>query len=138
MRIYLVLLALSSLVSSQKKSLGCDTRIMFSDTVKSAKFFFGIASYYSDSFNGKRTANGEIFNQQGMTAAHNQLPLGTVIRVTNLRNNKSVVVRINDRLHRRNKRLVDLSKAAAKKLGFVQSGITRVKIEILGGDMKSN
>ena len=60
------------------------------------------------------------------------MPLGTYIRVTNLKNGKSVVVKVNDRLHHRNKRLVDLSYAAAQKLGYVKSGLTRVKVEVLG------
>jgi rare lipoprotein A len=105
-------------------------------TVKSAKaktkVQYGIASFYSNKFNGRKTANGEIFSQQKLTAAHNSLPLGTYVRVTNLRNKKSVVVKINDRLHARNKRLIDLTKLAAQKLGFIKSGLTRVKIEVLG------
>jgi rare lipoprotein A len=96
------------------------------------KIQYGIASFYSDKFNGRKTSNGEIFNQQKLTAAHNSLPLGTYVRVTNLRNKRSVVVKINDRLHHRNKRVIDLSRAAATKLGFVKSGLTRVKIEVLG------
>jgi rare lipoprotein A len=96
------------------------------------KVQYGIASFYSNKFNGRKTANGEIFSQQKLTAAHNSLPLGTYVRVTNLRNKKSVVVKINDRLHARNKRLIDLTKLAAQKLGFVKSGLTRVKIEVLG------
>ena len=66
-----------------------------------------------------------------MTAAHNKLPLGTRIKVTNLRNKRSVVVKVNDRLHHRNTRLVDLSKAAAAKLGYIGRGITRVRVEVL-------
>ncbi|MBS4065488.1 MAG: septal ring lytic transglycosylase RlpA family protein [Chitinophagaceae bacterium] len=96
------------------------------------KVQYGIASYYSNKFNGRKTANGEIFSQQKLTAAHNTLPLGTYVRVTNLRNKRSVIVRINDRLNARNKRLIDLSRAAASKLGFIKSGLTRVKIEVLG------
>lgn len=97
-----------------------------------AKIQYGIASYYSNKFNGRKTANGEIFNQQKFTAAHNSLPLGTYVRVTNLRNKRAVIVKINDRLHARNKRLIDLTKAAAQKLGFVKAGLTRVKLEVLG------
>jgi len=67
-----------------------------------------------------------------MTAACNVLPLGTWIRVTNLRNKKSVIVKINDRLHTRMKRIVDLSKKAADKLDYIKSGLTRVKVEVLG------
>jgi rare lipoprotein A len=96
------------------------------------KIQYGTASFYSNKFNGRKTANGEIFNQQKLTAAHNSLPLGTHVRVTNLRNGKTVVVKINDRLHHRNKRLIDLSRAAAQKLGFIRSGLTRVKLEVLG------
>ena len=97
-----------------------------------AKIQYGIASYYSNKFNGRKTSNGEIFSQQKMTAAHNSLPLGTYVRVTNLRNGRTVVVKINDRLHHRNKRLIDLTRAAAGKLGFLKSGLTRVKLEVLG------
>jgi rare lipoprotein A len=96
------------------------------------KIQYGVASFYANKFSGRKTANGEIFNQQKFTAAHNSLPLGTYIRVTNLRNGKTVVVKVNDRLHHRNKRLVDLTYAAAKKLGFVKNGITKVKVEVLG------
>jgi rare lipoprotein A len=97
-----------------------------------AQVQYGTASFYADKFIGKQTANGDIFSQDKMTAAHNTLPLGTWIRVTNLNNKKAVVVRINDRLHHRNPRLVDLSKSAAKKLGYTGQGLTRVKVEVLG------
>lgn len=93
---------------------------------------FGIASYYSDKFEGKMTANGELYSKDAFTAAHNVLPLGTWIRVTNLSNRRAVVVRVNDRLHHRNRRIVDLSRAAAKKLGYITKGLTRVKVEVLG------
>jgi rare lipoprotein A len=93
---------------------------------------YGIASYYSDKFEGKITATGELYSKTEMTAAHNVLPFGTWIRVTNLSNKKAVIVRINDRLHHRNKRLVDLSLAAASRLGYTKKGLTRVKVEVLG------
>ena len=96
------------------------------------KFLYGTASFYSNSFNGKKTANGEIYSHKKMTAACNVLPLGTWIRVTNLRNGKSVVVKTNDRLHARMKRVVDLSREAAEKLGYVKSGLTRVRVEVIG------
>src|ERR1700741_3187623 len=66
----------------------------------------GTASYYADKFNGRRTANGEIFSNNEMTAAHNTLPLGTYVKVTNLRNGRSVIVRITDRLHHKNTRII--------------------------------
>ena len=96
------------------------------------KILYGTASFYSSKFQGKKTANGDFFDQKKMTAACNVLPLGTWIRVTNLRNKKSVVVKINDRLHTRMKRIVDLSRAAADKLNYIKSGLTRVKVEVLG------
>jgi rare lipoprotein A len=91
----------------------------------------GVASYYHSKFQGRITASGELYDQEKMTAAHNRLPLGTMIKVTNLRNKRSVVVKVNDRLHHRNSRLVDLSRAAAAKLGYIGRGITRVRVEVL-------
>ena len=91
----------------------------------------GVASYYHSKFQGRVTASGELYDQDKLTAAHNKLPLGTRIKVTNLRNKRSVVVKVNDRLHHRNTRLVDLSKAAAAKLGYIGRGITRVRVEVL-------
>jgi rare lipoprotein A len=99
--------------------------------LKKPKVLVGIASYYADKFNGRQTANGEIYDSKKMTAACNQLPLGTWIRVTNLSNNRSVVVKTNDRLHPRMQRVVDLSRAAAEKLGYIGKGLTRVKVEVL-------
>ncbi len=98
---------------------------------KAKKVFYGQASFYGNKFHGKKTANGEIFSQDKFTAACNVLPLGTWIRVTNLKNGRSVVVKTNDRLHPKMRRLVDLSRAAAKKLGYISNGLTRVKVEVL-------
>jgi len=98
------------------------------------KVYYGIASYYADKFNGRPTANGEIYDHDKLTAACNILPLGTWIRVTNLKNNKSVIVKTNDRLHPRMKRIVDLSKSAAKKLAYTGRGLTQVKVEVLEKD----
>ena len=92
---------------------------------------FGVASFYADKFNGRPTASGEIFSQDKLTCACNVLPLGTLIRVTNLMNGKSVEVVVNDRLHPKMRRLVDLSKKAAKKLGFTASGLVKVKVEVI-------
>ena len=98
---------------------------------KNIRVFYGQASYYANKFHGRRTANGEIFSQKKLTCACNVLPLGTWIKVTNLRNGKSVVVKINDRIHPKMKRIVDLSKAAAVRLGYVERGLTRVKVELV-------
>ena len=100
-------------------------------TKKTTRVFYGQASYYSNKFNGRRTANGEIFSQQKLTCACNVLPLGTWIKVTNLKNGKSVVVKINDRIHPRMKRITDLSRAAAARLGYIDRGLTRVKVELI-------
>jgi rare lipoprotein A len=101
-------------------------------SIKSKRVFYGQASFYSNKFHGRKTANGEIFDQNKLTCACNVLPLGTWIKVTNLRNSRTVVVKTNDRLHPRMKRIIDLTRAAATKLGFVSAGLTRVKIEVLG------
>ena len=95
------------------------------------KIIYGVASYYAEKFNGRQTANGEIYDGKKLTAACNQLPLGTWIRVTNLNNNRSVIVKTNDRLHIRMKRVVDLSRAAAEKLGYISRGLTKVRVEVL-------
>ena len=99
---------------------------------KNIKTQYGIASFYANKFNGRRTANGEIFSQKKLTAASNTLPLNTWVKVTNLHNKKTVFVRITDRMHHLNKRLIDLSKAAAHQLGYTGWGLARVRIDVLG------
>jgi rare lipoprotein A len=89
----------------------------------------GMASYYARKFHGRRTASGERYNMRELTAAHPHLPFGVRVRVTNLSNNRSVVVRINDRGPHAKKRIIDLSLSAAEKIGLVRSGITRVTVE---------
>lgn len=123
------LILLTALLSASSLLLATDTT---RTSVAKARLLYGTASYYANSFNGKKTANGEIYSHKKMTAACNVLPLGTWIRVTNLRNGKSVTVKINDRLHSRMKRIVDLSKEAADKLNYIKSGLTRVRVEVLG------
>jgi rare lipoprotein A len=100
-------------------------------SVKKNIIKYGIASFYAKKFNGRQTASGDIYNSTKYTAACNVLPLHTWVRVTNLRNEKSVIVIINDRLHPKNKRLVDLSRSAALALGYTGRGLTRVKVEVL-------
>jgi rare lipoprotein A len=91
----------------------------------------GFASYYSDAFEGKETASGEIFTQTGLTAAHRWLPFGTIVKVTNLENGKSILVKINDRGPFVPNRIIDLSKMASQKLGFYNKGIAKVRIEVV-------
>ena len=92
----------------------------------------GTASFYSDKFHGRKTASGERFDQNDLTCAHGSLPFGCRIRVTNLRNNKAVEVKVNDRggFHKHG-RVIDLSKAAAKEIGMVSTGTAKVKVEVL-------
>lgn len=90
----------------------------------------GIASYYADFFEGRTTANGEIFTQHKLTAASRTLPFGTVVKVTRIDNGKSVIVRINDRGPYVKGRIIDLSKSAAEKLDMIDKGIVKVKLEI--------
>ncbi len=91
----------------------------------------GYASYYSREFAGKRTASGEIFDPMKLTAAHKTLPFGTLVKVTNLKNGRSVVVRINDRGPYVKGRIIDLSYKAALKIGMVSHGVAKVKLEVI-------
>ncbi|MEI6946557.1 septal ring lytic transglycosylase RlpA family protein [Paraflavisolibacter sp. H34] len=94
--------------------------------------YTGIASYYADKFKGRSTASGSSYSHGLMTAACNVLPLGMWVRITNPQSNKSIIVQINDRMHKANKRLVDLPRACAEKLGYITKGITKVMVEPLG------
>jgi rare lipoprotein A len=91
----------------------------------------GIASYYADKFHGKRTANGETFDMHALTAAHPSLPFNTIIDVTNLANDKRVRLRVNDRFPGTAGRVIDVSLEAAKRLGMIQSGTARVRIDVI-------
>ena len=95
----------------------------------------GLASYYGPGFHGEATASGEIFNQYEMVAAHRSLPLGSVVRVTNLENRRRVTLRVIDRgPYGRNYRkgtIIDVSKGAAHRLGFIRDGLVRVRVEVL-------
>ena len=91
----------------------------------------GLASYYGADFHGRQTASGETFDQWKLTCAHRELPFGTRLKVTNIENNKSVIVRVNDRGPWVTGRIIDLSYAAAKKIDMIRKGVTKVKIEII-------
>ena len=97
----------------------------------------GVASYYADEFHGRRTSNGEVYDMHALTAAHRTLPFNTRVRVLNLENNKSVVVRVNDRGPFKDDRVIDLSLEAAKRVGLVANGTASVSIEILEVDSQS-
>ncbi len=123
---------------------GCSSSVRFAgqDTVKIhqplhpksfrvGQSFVGQCSYYAEKFHGRKTANGEIYNMNAMTAAHRTLPFNTIIEVENLANGKKVRVRINDRGPFKKNRILDVSLAAAKALGMIGSGTAKVKITIL-------
>lgn len=96
------------------------------------------ASYYADKFHGRKTSSGEIFDMNALTAAHKTLPFGTVVKVTNLENNKSVNVRINDRGPFVAGREIDISKAAATKLDMIKTGTARVSLTIVSGSTETS
>jgi rare lipoprotein A len=106
---------------ARKVAVGPSVRITFN----------GMASWYGPGFHGNRTANGERYNQNAMTAAHRSLPFGTRVRVTNLRNGRSVIVRINDRGPFIRGRIIDLSVAAAKQINMFSSGVAPISLEVL-------
>ncbi|SMY33607.1 RlpA-like protein precursor [Photobacterium malacitanum] len=98
---------------------------------KANKVIYGKASFYANMFQGRKTANGQIFDQGKLTAAHRTLPFGTRVKVTNVSNNKSVIVTINDRGPFIRGRMIDLSSSAFKAIGNTRSGVLNVKMEIL-------
>jgi rare lipoprotein A len=100
---------------------------MAAATLVPTSAFAQTATYYSDAYQGSRTASGERYDVNGYTAAHPSLPLGTRVRVTNLNNGRSVVVRVNDRC----RCSIDLSRAAARDINMIQSGVARVSINVL-------
>jgi len=101
------------------------------DHSKPKNTYYGIASWYGPGFHGRRTANGEVFNQNELTAAHKTLPFNTRVLVTNTKNNKSIIVRINDRGPFIEGRVIDLSCESAQRIGSKLQGIAVVKLQIL-------
>jgi rare lipoprotein A len=97
----------------------------FSDTEK------GSATFYSSAFNGRKTSSGEVFNNNLLTAAHKSIAFGTMVKVTNSKNDSVVVLKINDRLPKSSSHIIDVTLAAAKKLNFVRNGMASVTIEVL-------
>lgn len=105
------------------------TTLTLNDTKNQVLPQEGLASYYANRFHGRPTASGAPYDSTLYTAAHRGLPFGTKVKVTNLENNKTVEVIINDRGPHHRRRIIDLSKAAARELGFLEKGVTRVKVE---------
>jgi rare lipoprotein A len=106
--------------------------LLFSGATYAQHVETGLASFYSDNLQGRMTASGEIYDTLKMTAAHRSLAFNTKIKVTNLENKKSVIVIINDRGPFVEGRIIDLSRAAAEKLGFVDKGVVKVTVEVIG------
>ena len=90
----------------------------------------GTANFYGDQFQGKKTASGEVFDKNGLTAAHKKLPFGTKVKVTNVENGKSVVVTVNDRMAANNPAVIDVTHRAAEELDFAKSGKAKVKVAV--------
>jgi len=109
---------------------GCATfhNVQLSD---SSEVQFGLASWYGNKFHGKPTSSGEFYDMNDFTGAHRVLPFGTIIKVTNIKNGRSAFVKINDRGPQKSSRKLDISYAAAKKIGMINDGVARVKIEIV-------
>lgn len=107
---------------------------LFADNAITAQETTGIATYYSNEFAGNKTSNGEIYRPKKMTAAHPSLPFGTCVEVTDISNGKSVIVRINDRLPKKSRYIIDLSYKAAKQIGMIRKGKSKVKLTILSKD----
>jgi rare lipoprotein A len=103
-------------------------------TVSKGDVSYGVSSWYGPKFHGRKTSNGEIYNMYAHTAAHTTWPMNTMVKVTNLNNDKSTVVRINDRGPFVKNRIIDCSYVAGKRLGLDKSGIAKVKLEVLGTD----
>ena len=105
--------------------------ICFSSGYLYAQTNKGIASYYANKFTGRKTTSGEKYSPDSLTAAHKYLPFGTIVKITNSKNGKSTVVKVNDRLPKSSKRIIDLSKRAANELEMIKSGIVPVELEVL-------
>ncbi|MDW8295461.1 MAG: septal ring lytic transglycosylase RlpA family protein [Raineya sp.] len=96
----------------------------------------GVASYYAGRFNGRKTSSGEIYDSKKFTAAHRTLKFGTMVKVTNLKNNRSVIVKINDRGPFAHNRIIDISQAAAQEIDMLKTGTAQVRIEVVGENGK--
>jgi len=132
-----ILVIFSSCAPSVRYSAGNDQTVLKSQSSFSqTRIIEGQASYYGKQFHGRKTANGEIFDMYKKTAAHRELPFETVLKVTNKKNNKAVIVKVNDRGPFKAGRILDLSYGAAMEIDMIADGVAEVRIEILnlGGE----
>lgn len=132
--LFLLSLALSSCGITGKVS----EPVSYPDAGKGEVIEEGVASWYGPKFHGKLTANGEKYDMYGLTAAHRTLPFNTLLRVENLKNGESVVVRVNDRGPFAKNRIIDLSKKAAQEIDMIGNGTAPVKLILLEGDLKNS
>ena len=109
----------------------CTHSVRYTRDKSYKKIFIGMASYYGSEFHGEKTANGERFDMYDYTAAHRTLPFNTRVKVKNLENNKSIIVRINDRGPFIKERIIDLSFNAAKKIGLIDRGVVKVRVTVI-------
>lgn len=126
---YVSRVALTGILATACFTLGSATEAAKGKQPPECASTSGVASYYAGNFIGRKTASGQIFTAQGMTAAHKSLPFGTRLKLTNKKNGKSVNVVINDRGPYVKGRMLDLSEAAARRLGFLEQGIADLQIE---------
>ena len=110
---------------------GALNNLFCQDTLASVNVTKGTASFYAQKFNGRKTSSGERFSNDSLTAAHKKFKFGTYVMVRNLKNDSTVIVKINDRLPQQSKRTIDLTVKAAKQLNFIKSGLTKVEITVL-------
>ena len=110
---------------------GTEEKSTNSSVNRNSKTYYGVASYYAEKYNGIATANGETYNMYDLTAASKNLPFNTIVRVTNLDNHKSVILRINDRGPFVDNRIIDVSKKAAQELDMISSGTAKVRIDVI-------
>ena len=121
----------SAFISCSSARFAAAKRANTDTTAKAGAVHEGYASYYADEFHGRKTANGEIYDMNALTAAHRTLPFGTKVKVRNINNGKTVLLRINDRGPFKSGRIIDISFAAAKLLEMIASGTAWVQLEIL-------
>lgn len=108
------------------------SNIVFAQKKEKERIITGTATWYSNSFNGRKTASGEIFTQKKYTCATNRFKIGTWLKVEDLATGKSVLVRVNDRMASHPRKIIDLTRAAAEKIGIIKKGCAKVKIESMG------
>lgn len=130
-KVYILILTLFIYGCSSSPRYGSGEGVKKSKSSNYLKTQTGISSFYAEDFHGKLTANGEVYDMYGLTAAHKKLPLNTIVRVTNLENDKSLILRINDRGPYAKGRILDCSYGAALKLGFIGKGTAKVRIEVI-------